>query len=75
MKQNVMNHRVSALDLLAGRFTLRTTSSRGISKAEPSNIALAVLWFASGTLCSPNGDRGTSYVLVGLFAQSCPSST
>jgi biotin transporter BioY len=74
MKHNVMLTVVSLLSILL--LTLHVTDDivRGISKAEPSNIALAVLVvMLYGTLVL--AERRLGYVimlLVGLFAAAMP---
>jgi biotin transporter BioY len=74
MKHNVMLTVASLLSILL--LTLHVTDDivRGISKAEPSNIALAVLVvMLYGTLVL--ADRPLGYVimlLVGLFAAGMP---
>jgi len=77
MKHNVMLTIASLLSILLLTLHITDDIVRGISKAEPSNIALAVLVvLLYGTWCSPNGDRGTSSCCSsGCSLQACPSST
>ena len=77
MKQNVMLTIASLLSILLLTLHITDDIVRGISKAESSNIALAVLVvLLYGTLCSSNGDRGTSSCCSsGCSRQPCPSCT
>ena len=74
MKQNVMLTIVSLLSILLLTLHITDDIVRGISKAEPSNIALAVLVaLLYGTLVL--AERRSGYVimlLVGLFAVAMP---
>src|SRR3977135_2994456 len=74
MKHNVMLTVVSLLSILL--LTLHVTDDivRGISKAEPSNIALLILTvFLYGTLVLAERRSGhVIMLLVGLFAAGMP---
>jgi hypothetical protein len=74
MKQNVMLTIASLLSILLLTLHITDDIVRGISKAEPSNIALAVLVvLLYGTLVL--AERRSGYVimlLVGLFAAAMP---
>jgi len=74
MKQNVMLTIASLLSILLLTLHITDDIVRGISKAEPSNIALAVLVvLLYGTLVL--AERRSGYVimlLVGLFAAGMP---
>jgi hypothetical protein len=74
MKQNVILVVTSLLSILLLTLHITDDIVRGISKAEPSNIALLVLVaFLYGTLVL--ADRRSGYVimlLVGLFAAGMP---
>ena len=74
MKQNVMLTVASLLSILLLTLHITDDIVRGISKAEPSNIALAVLvGLLYGTLVLAG--RRSGYVimlLVGLFATAMP---
>src|ERR1700751_46952 len=74
MKQNVMLTIASLLSILLLTLHITDDIVRGISKAEPSNIALAVLEvLLYGTLVL--AERRSGYVimlLVGLFAAAMP---
>ena len=74
MKQNLMLTASSLLSILL--LTLHVTDDivRGISKAEPSNIALAVLVvMVYGTLVLPERRLGhVIMLLVGIFAAGMP---
>src|SRR3954449_12707852 len=74
MKQNVMLTIASLLSILLLTLHITNDIVRGISKAEPSNIALAVpVVLLYGTLVL--GQRRSGYVmmlLVGLFAEATP---
>src|SRR5712672_2804980 len=74
MKQNVMLTIASLLSILLLTLHITDDIVRGISKAEPSNIALAVLVvLLYGTLVL--AERRLGYVimlLVGLFAAAMP---
>src|SRR5258708_149063 len=74
MKQNVMLTIASLLSILLLTLHITDDIVRGISKAEPSNIALAVLVvMLYGTLVL--AERRSGYVimlLVGLFAAGMP---
>src|SRR5207247_10787514 len=76
MKQNVMLTIASLLSILLLTLHITDDIVRGISKAEPSNIALAVLVvLLYGTLVL--AARRSGYVimlLVGLFAEGLPVS-
>jgi hypothetical protein len=74
MKQNVMLIIASLLSILLLTLHITDDIVRGISKAEPSNIALAVLvLLLYGTLVL--GERRSGHaimLLVGLFAAAMP---
>ncbi len=74
MKQNVILTIASLLSILLLTLHITDDIVRGISKAEPSNIALAVLVvLLYGTLVL--SERRSGYVimlLVGLFAAATP---
>ena len=74
MKQNVMLTIASLLSILLLTLHITDDIVRGISKAEPSNIALVVLVvLLYGTLVL--AERRSGYVimlLVGLFAAAMP---
>jgi hypothetical protein len=74
MKQNVVLTVASLLSIVLLTLHITDDIVRGISKAEPSNIALLVLAiFLYGTLVL--ADRRSGHVimlLVGLFAASMP---
>ena len=74
MKENVMLTIASLLSILLLTLHITDDIVRGISKAESSNIALAVLMvFLYGTLML--AERRSGYVimlLVGLFAATMP---
>ena len=77
MKQNAILVVTSLLSILL--LTLHVTDDivRGISKAEPSNIALLILaGFLYGTLVLAERRSGhVIMLLVGCSRQACPSST
>src|ERR1700737_3536701 len=74
MKHNTMLTRASLLSILLLTLHITDDIVRGISKAEPSNIALLVLAvFLYGTLVL--GERRSGHVimlLVGLFGAAMP---
>src|ERR1700726_5280780 len=74
MRQNVMLTIASLLSILLLTLHITDDIVRGISKAEPSNIALAVLvLLLYGTLVL--AERRSGYVImlfVGLFAAGMP---
>jgi hypothetical protein len=77
MKQNVMLTIASLLSILLLTLHITDDIVRGISKAEPSNIALAVLVvLLYGTLVLAERRSGTSSCCSsGCSRQPCPSST
>ena len=74
MKQNVMLTIASLLSILLLTLHITDDIVRGISKAEPSNIALLVLAvFLYGTLVLAERRSGhVIMLLVGLFAAAMP---
>src|SRR5258705_11690630 len=74
MKQNVMLTIASLLSILLLTLHITDDIVRGISKAEPSNIALAVLVvLLYGTLVLAERRSGhVIMLLVGLFAAAMP---
>ena len=74
MKQNVMLTIASLLSILLLTLHITDDIVRGISKAEPSNIALLVLVvFLYGTLMLAERRSGhVIMLLVGLFAAAMP---
>jgi len=61
MKHNNVLTIASLLSILLLTLHITDDIVRGISKAEPSNIAWPFSWCCcTGRWCSPNGDRGTS---------------
>src|SRR5215471_14875414 len=73
MKQNVMLTVASLLSILLLTLHITDDIVRGISKAEPSNIALAVLVaLLYGTLVLGERRSGHIMLLVGLFATAMP---
>jgi hypothetical protein len=75
MKHNTMLTIASLLSILLLTLHITDDIARGISKAESSNIALIILAvFLYGTLVAFRTAIGAVIILlVGLFAQPCPS--